>query len=251
MEFDNAAEARLPHRTARGPTARAAGPWLVSQPMWANFLRFVDGATLPLAELSGPARMPNLAGLRRWGYLDVGPPPAEQVSLTAAGQAAAEVFRPLAAEIQDALRVLSPDGVPVRDLPVLAGVAREQIAASIILLERTGLLTLAPAASGRGKQAVLTDRGAAAQRSYRRTIADVDNAWRSRFGADTVDKLDAALRAILGRRDALIETLTPPPTGWRAHSPYTARTAALLADPAARLPHYPMVSHRGGYPDGS
>jgi hypothetical protein len=25
----------------------------------------------------------------------------------------------------------------------------------------------------------------------------------------------------------------------------------MLADPAATLPHYPMVSHRGGYPDGS
>ena len=26
---------------------------------------------------------------------------------------------------------------------------------------------------------------------------------------------------------------------------------ALLADPAAALPYYPMVSHRGGFPDGS
>jgi len=25
----------------------------------------------------------------------------------------------------------------------------------------------------------------------------------------------------------------------------------MIADPAGTLPHYPMVSHRGGYPDGS
>jgi hypothetical protein len=26
---------------------------------------------------------------------------------------------------------------------------------------------------------------------------------------------------------------------------------AMLSDPAAALPHYPMVLHRGGFPDGS
>jgi hypothetical protein len=30
-----------------------------------------------------------------------------------------------------------------------------------------------------------------------------------------------------------------------------AATDAVLADPYARLPRYPMVLHRGGYPDGS
>lgn len=368
IEFDNAAEQRIRHRTARGPAAGRSGLWLVSQPMWVNFLRFVDGTTVPLAELAGPVRMTNLGGLRRWGYLKVGPPPAEEVRLTAAGQAAAEVFRPLAAEIQDrwksrfgthdieslrsalstvldtsgealprhlpvtavqapgghvwaparedpatldlsallaqvlllftadydraraagpdsssagssagsspgtaavaltaaprpgglalpvaanALRVLTPGGVPVRDLPVLAGVAREQIASSIILLERAGLLTLTPAAAGRGKQALLTDRGAGAQRRYRQIVAGVEDAWRGRYGVESIDRLDAVLRAIIGQKDAMIETLAPPPSGWRANRPYTARTKALLADPAAGLPHYPMVSHRGGYPDGS
>ena len=339
IEFDNEAERRIPHRTARGLAAGRAGLWLVSQPMWANFLRFVDGTTLPLAELSGPVRMTNLGGLRRWGYLKVGPPPDEEVRLTAAGQAAAEVFGPLAAEIQDrwkarfgthaieslrspltavldsagtalprhlpvtavqvprghiwaptredpatldlsallaqvlllftadydqarsgglplpiaanTLRVLTPDGVPVRDMPVLAGVAREQIDASIKLLERAGLLTLERDPSARGKRARATDRGVKAQAAYQRRVARVEDAWRERFGKETVDRLDAAARAIIGRRDAMIETLTPPPSGWRANAPYTARTKALLADPAAGLPHYPMVSHRGGYPDGS
>jgi hypothetical protein len=43
----------------------------------------------------------------------------------------------------------------------------------------------------------------------------------------------------------------PDPGGWRAHPPYQRLTEAMIADPAGSLPHYPMVSHRGGYPDGS
>jgi hypothetical protein len=42
----------------------------------------------------------------------------------------------------------------------------------------------------------------------------------------------------------------PYPDGWRAHPPYLSQTEAMPAQ-AAALPHYPMVSHRGGYPDGS
>ena len=43
----------------------------------------------------------------------------------------------------------------------------------------------------------------------------------------------------------------PHPDGWRANPPYARLTQAMIADPAGALPHYPMVSHRGGYPDGS
>jgi hypothetical protein len=35
----------------------------------------------------------------------------------------------------------------------------------------------------------------------------------------------------------------PHPDGWRARPPYASR--------AGTLPHYPFVSHRGGFPDGS
>jgi hypothetical protein len=42
----------------------------------------------------------------------------------------------------------------------------------------------------------------------------------------------------------------PDPGSWRARKPYLAQTEAVLAD-AGALAHYPMVSHRGGYPDGS
>lgn len=41
------------------------------------------------------------------------------------------------------------------------------------------------------------------------------------------------------------------PDGWRAHKPYMAHTTAMIGDPGGSLPHYPVVSHRGGFPDGS
>jgi len=40
------------------------------------------------------------------------------------------------------------------------------------------------------------------------------------------------------------------PAEWRASKPYVAHTRAVLDDPTARLPHSPMVLHRGGWPDG-
>jgi hypothetical protein len=340
IEFDNESEQRIPHRSAVGPAAGGRGPWLVSQAMWANFLRLVDRGGAPFEELKGPARMTNFAGLQRWGYLRVGPEPRRVVRLTAAGEQAAEIFRPLAGEIEDrwtkrfgtpqiaalrdalgtvlnhadralprhlpvtavqvlrpvtwwadvredpdrldlsallaqvlllftdgydragklplpvaanALRVLppGPGGVPIRDLPRLAGVAREQIAGSVKLLSRLELVVQVPDPAGRGRRAVLTSRGVGAQERYHRIVAEVSDAWRARFGEPVVDGLVSALSAVRDQSSALAEGLTPQPSGWRANPPYTSLTKALLADPAAGLPHYPMVSHRGGYPDGS
>jgi hypothetical protein len=47
------------------------------------------------------------------------------------------------------------------------------------------------------------------------------------------------------------DALRPPPGGWRAQRPYLSQARAVAADPAAGLPHHPMVRHRGGWPDGS
>jgi hypothetical protein len=73
--------------------------------------------------------------------------------------------------------------------------------------------------------------------------------------------LAGALRALYAQPDSgpdgdppwpLISAgLVPDPDGWRANPPYARLTQAMIADPAGTLPHYPMVSHRGGYPDGS
>ncbi|HEY2793606.1 MAG TPA: hypothetical protein VGJ28_14680, partial [Micromonosporaceae bacterium] len=104
IEFDNEFEHRMPHRTATGP--RGNGPWLTSMAMWSNFMRFVPDGGIPLAALAANARITNLAGLERWGYIVLegtaeGTKADRTVRLKPGGVAALKVWRPLGAEIED------------------------------------------------------------------------------------------------------------------------------------------------------
>jgi hypothetical protein len=107
---------------------------------------------------------------------------------------------------------------------------------------KQGLVSEQPdPAGGRWKITRLTSPGARAQRAHAGLTAAVEARWRSRFGAERV----AALRDVLeplavGDPPPLFGGLTPYEDGWRAQ-----------VKPPAVLPHYPMVLHRGGYPDGA
>ena len=173
------------------------------------------------------------------------------------------------------LRVLSADGVALADLPRLAGVSREAVSLSVGRLEKGSLAVTGPdPAGGRGKYVSLTPRGGRAQDAYHRRADGITGGWRARSGDGVIDGLAGALRALYAERDSsgpgsaadpgpgsaadsgparpLISAgLVPHPDGWRANPPYARLTQAMIADPAGALPHYPMVSHRGGYPDGS
>jgi DNA-binding MarR family transcriptional regulator len=139
---------------------------------------------------------------------------------------------------QNLARVL--DGrIPVRDLPLRAGISREAIAIGVGRLVRSGLAT----ESGTQKIVTLTTRGRGAAGSSLDQMLELDKRW----GASS--DLGEVLALIVGPR--LADGLEPYPDGWRARSPYLAQTRAVLADPVASLPAFPMVSHRGGYPDGS
>jgi DNA-binding MarR family transcriptional regulator len=139
---------------------------------------------------------------------------------------------------QNLIRVL--DGpVAVRDLPPRAGISREAVAIGDGRLVRSGLAT----ESGSPKTMTLTARGRAAARASLDQRDELDERWAVSPG------LSGAFDVIVGPR--LAEGLEPPPDGWRAQPPYLAQTRATLADPEAALPAFPMVSHRGGYPDGS
>jgi hypothetical protein len=64
-------------------------------------------------------------------------------------------------------------------------------------------------------------------------------------GADTVAGLRAALEPLAGDPDdaansPLMAALEPYPDNWRAD-----------VRPPQTLPYFPMVLHRGGFPDGS
>ncbi len=92
----------------------------------------------------------------------------------------------------------------------------------------------------KAKVARLTVKGRQAQDEYRRLLAAIEQRWEARFD---INALRTALRHLAGDANApspLFRGLDPYPDGWRAS----------VRQPET-LPYYPMVLHRGGFPDGS
>ncbi len=115
IEFDNESERQLPHRTTWGPAGESGrGPWLVSLAMWANFLRFLPPGGVPLRDVADLVPLTNLPGLERWGYVPVGPDPADSrpspprqdaiVRPTRWGRLAQDICEPLAGVIEERWR---------------------------------------------------------------------------------------------------------------------------------------------------
>lgn len=164
--------------------------------------------------------------------LEVGPatePPGRPRDL-AALLAKALVHRTLAYEATNPLalsyaanpvRALGAGPVAVRDLPRLTGVGKETLAVMTTWLTKQGLAQVTGA--GTGRTVVLTTDGRAAYEQYVRAPEVEDDALR---------------RALEPITDAL--DLTAPPDCWRARLPRPDT-----------LPHHPVISHRGGHPDGS
>ena len=143
------------------------------------------------------------------------------------------------------VRVLDEKGVRVRDLPLLTGVSKEAISMALGVLRKRRLAVVGTDQAGsRAKAARLTPKGREAQDAYHRLTGIIEERWQARFGKDTIRALREPLERLVGdataQRSPLFGGLQPYPDGWRAsvRKPNT-------------LPHYPMVLHRGGFPDGS
>jgi DNA-binding MarR family transcriptional regulator len=143
------------------------------------------------------------------------------------------------------VRVLDEKGVRVRDLPLLTGVSKEAISMAMGILLKRHTAVVEPDQSGaRSKVARLTPKGREAQDAYRQLAGIIEERWQARFGKGVVRALRQSLERLAGTPAAqgslLFRGLEPYPDGWRAsvRKPET-------------LPHYPMVLHRGGFPDGS
>ena len=143
------------------------------------------------------------------------------------------------------LRVLGPEGTRLRDLPLLTGISKEAVtwAMGVLLRARLAIEEPDPAAS-RGKAARLTPAGLLAQRRYLEFLSTVEDRWQQRFGRDTLGALRRSLEELAvgadGEPPPLFQALEPYPDNWRS-----------AVCPPRTLPYYPMVLHRGGYPDGS
>ncbi|MFZ0805042.1 MAG: hypothetical protein WAN03_02615 [Candidatus Sulfotelmatobacter sp.] len=143
------------------------------------------------------------------------------------------------------VRVLDDVGIPVRDLPRHTGTSKEAVAISLSFLTKQGYAVVETDPMGaRAKLARLNAKGLKAQHAYLRRLGAIEKSWLARFGESTIHGLRKVLEPLVGDgtavRSPLFRGLEPYPEGWRA----------AVRKPE-RLPHYPMVLHRGGYPDGS
>jgi hypothetical protein len=143
------------------------------------------------------------------------------------------------------LRPTGNEGVRLRDLPGLACLSKEGIEAALRMSKRLWLAVVESEGPGsRTKVVRLTAKGRIARDAYVPRTQRIEEAWQLRFGKDRMAALRTALeRLAIGDRDQqspLLSGLVPYPEGWRASLP-----------PIQGLPHFPMVSHRGGFPDGS
>ena len=134
--------------------------------------------------------------------------------------------------------------IPIKDLPRRAGVSREAIATAVSFLTKRGYAALkAKSSGGRGKVLVLKTKGQHARDEYFRLVIEIENRWQKRFGKSKIGALRKALERLCGDDSSaspLFRALEPYPDGWRAQ----------VAKPE-HLPHFPMILHRGGFPDGS
>jgi DNA-binding MarR family transcriptional regulator len=147
------------------------------------------------------------------------------------------------------LRLAGESGVRLRDLPRLSGVSKEAIAMSLSFLEKQGYAVFEPESQGgKAKIVALTPKGHLAHHACQTLLSSIEESWQLRFGTNTVLSLRAQLESLAGvsndscdpSQSPLFRGLEPYPNGWRASLPRPET-----------LPHYPMVLHRGGFPDGS
>jgi hypothetical protein len=166
-----------------------------------------------------------------------------RVLIAFAGDFDSESIAPLAA-CANVLR-LTPDlGVRVRDLPRLASLSKEGIDASLRMSARHGCTVLTADKATRSRLLMLTPKGRRARDAYVPLTQNLEERWQGRFDEETIRVLRNILQRLAGsghgNESPLMSGLSPYPDGWRASLP-----------PLAGLPHFPMVSHRGGFPDGS
>jgi DNA-binding MarR family transcriptional regulator len=167
-----------------------------------------------------------------------------KVLLAVASEFDSQSVAPLAL-CANVLRVTANQGTRVRDLPHRTFLSADGTTAAIRQLVRGRLAVVqTDASSGRAKILMLTPKARLARDAYLDLIGNIEKDWQKRFGAETMGRLKTSLEQLVVSPNAsvcpLLRGLVPYPDGWRASLP-----------PLEGLPHFPMVSHRGGFPDGS
>lgn len=145
----------------------------------------------------------------------------------------------------DILRVIEPAGTLAYRIPALAGISKEALAMALGFLEKREYIEqVSQKPVQRGRLVLLTGAGAQAHADYEQRLRMLEERWKARLGLKGNADLRKTLETIAGDGtpggSPLFQGLEPYPEGWRAQ----------VRAPAT-LPYFPLVLHRGGFPDGS
>jgi hypothetical protein len=144
------------------------------------------------------------------------------------------------------MQFVGEEGIPIRELE-----RRARTNTNLAGMQRWGYITVEPDPADRRPNPPrsawvvrATPAGRKAQEVWRPLFDVIEECWQTRFGQEAIRNLRASLERLVGeptaQRSPLFEGLEPYPGGWRAAIPRPET-----------LPHFPMILHRGGYPDGS
>ncbi len=144
------------------------------------------------------------------------------------------------------LRIGAEHDIRVKDIPRLSGVSKEATAMALDRLQKQGLAEVRNESSAsRLKVLSVNAEGRGRAVACAKHLEMIETRWHTQFGAGQIAKLRASLESIIYAESAegpslLMEAIVPHPDNWRGQVP-----------PREMLPDFPMVLHRGGYPDGS
>jgi hypothetical protein len=137
------------------------------------------------------------------------------------------------------LRVVDEDGTTTKDVLGRSGISKEAMA-YLTGWRQVRRFTV----EAEPKRLQLTPAGVAARDDYVARATRTERKWSHKWGASAAASLRGALERIVVAptldRSPLAALIEPPADCWRS---WVKRPATL--------PHYPMMLHRGGYPDGA
>jgi DNA-binding MarR family transcriptional regulator len=141
------------------------------------------------------------------------------------------------------LRLIDDNGVAVARIPELSGVDKMAIDNWVRILDKCGYIEVATVPGGRRRVARLTPKGVRARDAYFQWIETLEGRWPDARSSGAVRRLRRAAEQLVGDPGPgapLWKGMEPYPDGWRSERP-----------PRQVLPHFPAVTAKGGFPDGS
>ncbi len=141
------------------------------------------------------------------------------------------------------LRLIGDDGVVVVRIPELSGVDKMAIDNWVGILHKCAYIEVATEPGDRRRVARLTPKGVRARDAYFQWTESLEGRWPDARSSGAVRRLRHAAEKLVGDPgpgSPLWKGMEPYPDGWRSETP-----------PRQVLPHFPAVTAKGGFPDGS